>query len=102
MYHSVWLQEMWNSCTSVFPNTRAWEQQERNKTKRHEDGKKSQLVSQLDLILIDEATADRLFRLAKKEGTIQYGYRTWGTHALVFSQTFEHGNSISMVTARTK
>ena len=39
----------------------------------------------LDLILIDEASADRLFRLAEKEGTIQYGYRTWGTHARVFS-----------------
>ena len=25
---------MKNSCTSVFPNTRAWEQQERNKTKK--------------------------------------------------------------------
>ena len=26
--HSEWLQEMWNSCTSAFPNTRTWEQQE--------------------------------------------------------------------------
>ena len=25
---------MGNACTSVFPNTQAWEQQERNKTKR--------------------------------------------------------------------
>ena len=25
---------MGNSCTGVFPNTRAWEQQERNKTKK--------------------------------------------------------------------
>ena len=33
MCHSVWLQEMGNSCKSVFPNTRAWEQQEPNKTK---------------------------------------------------------------------
>ena len=33
-YHSVWLQDMGNSCTSVFPNTRAWEEQERNKTKK--------------------------------------------------------------------
>ena len=31
---------MGNSCKSVFPNTRAWEQQELNKTKRQEDGKK--------------------------------------------------------------
>ena len=23
-YHSVWLWEMGNSCSSVFPNTRAW------------------------------------------------------------------------------
>ena len=45
------------------------------------------------MILIDEASADRLFRLAKREGTIQYGYRTWGTHARVFSQTLEHENS---------
>ena len=27
------------------------------------------------------------------EGTIQYGYRTRGTHARVFSQTLAHGNS---------
>ena len=27
-YHSVWLWEMGNSSTSVFPNTHAWEQQE--------------------------------------------------------------------------
>ena len=45
------------------------------------------------MILIEEASADRLFRLAKKEGTIQYGHRTWGTHARVFSQTLAHGNS---------
>ena len=25
---------MGNSCTSVFPNTRSWEQQERNKIKK--------------------------------------------------------------------
>ena len=43
--------------------------------------------------MIDEAPADRLFRLAKAEGTIQYGYRTWGTHERVFSQTLAHGNS---------
>ena len=49
--------------------------------------------SQLDLILIDKDLADRLFRIAKKEGIIQYGYRTWGTHAQVFSQTLVHGNS---------
>ena len=37
----VWLKDMGNSCTSVFPNTHAWEQQERNKTKEtDEDGKK--------------------------------------------------------------
>ena len=27
-YHSVWLWETGNSCTSIFPNTHAWEQQE--------------------------------------------------------------------------
>ena len=27
-YHSVWLLETGNSCTSVFPNTHAWKQQE--------------------------------------------------------------------------
>ena len=35
-YHSVWLQEIGNSCTSVFPNTRAWEQQERNRRRMQE------------------------------------------------------------------
>ena len=33
-YHSVWLEEMRNSCTSVFPNTWAWEQQEWNKIQK--------------------------------------------------------------------
>ena len=33
-YHSVWLLETGNSCTSVFPNSHAWEQQEWNKTMR--------------------------------------------------------------------
>ena len=28
--YSGWRQKMWNSCKSVFPNTRAWEQQEWN------------------------------------------------------------------------
>ena len=32
---------MWNSCTSVFPNTNAWEQHELNKaSKQKEEGKK--------------------------------------------------------------
>ena len=31
---------MWNSCTSVFPNTLAWEQQELNDTETDELGKK--------------------------------------------------------------
>ena len=34
-----------------------------------------------------------LFHLEKKEDTIQYGYRKWGTHARVFSKTLVHGNS---------
>ena len=29
----------------------------------------------------------------KKNSTIQYGYRKWGTHAQVFSLTLAHGNS---------
>ena len=29
----------------------------------------------------------------KKEGTIQYGYRKWGTRARVFFQTLAHENS---------
>ena len=43
----------------------------------------AEAVGWLDWILIDEASAYKLFRIAKKEGTIQYGYRTWGTHARV-------------------
>ena len=36
--------------------------------------------------MIDEALAQTgYFVWRKKEGTIQYGYRTWGTHARVFS-----------------
>ena len=34
MYHSVWLYEMYNSCKSVFPNNRPWEQQEINEIKK--------------------------------------------------------------------
>ena len=30
-FHSVWLLKKGNSCTSVFPNTWAWEQQEQRK-----------------------------------------------------------------------
>ena len=52
--------------------------------------------------MIDEASADRLFRLAKMEGTIQYGWRTWGTHARVFSQTFAHGNSKNEIRQRDR
>ena len=33
------------------------------------------------------------FTVGKKETTIQNGYRKWGTHARVFCQTLEHGNS---------
>ena len=36
---------MGNSCTSVFPNTRAWEQQEWNKTKKQEEEDKKQGAS---------------------------------------------------------
>ena len=61
-----------------------------------------QIVSLLDLILTDEASADRQFRLTKKEGTIQYGYRTWETHAPVFSQTLTHGNSKNEIRQRNR
>ena len=36
---------MGNSCTSVFPNTRAWEQLERNKIKETEEELKKRGVS---------------------------------------------------------
>ena len=36
-----------------------------------------------------EASTKRIFRLAKKVSTIQYGNRKGGTHARVFSQTLE-------------
>ena len=35
---------MWNSCTSVVPNTCAWEQQEWNKTKTEEEGEKRRVI----------------------------------------------------------
>ena len=38
----------------------------------------------------------------KKEGTIQYGNRTWGTHARVFSQTLAHGNSKNEIRQRDR
>ena len=59
-------------------------------------------ISWLDLILIDEASADSLFRLAKNERTIQHGYGTWGTHARVFSQTLVHGNSNNEIRQRNR
>ena len=47
--------------------------------------------------MIDEASAHKLFRFERKgRYTIQYGYRTRGTHARVFFQTSLMG------TARTK
>ena len=60
------------------------------------------LVSQLDLILTDETSADGQFRLAKTEGTIQYGYMTWGTHAPVFFQTLAHVNSKNEIRQRNR
>ena len=45
------------------------------------------------VILIDDASAQTDYFTSRKKGTIQYGYRTWGTHARVFSQTLAHGNS---------
>ena len=60
------------------------------------------IKSLLNLILIDEASADRLFRLEKKEGTIQYIYRTWGTHARVFSLTLAHENSKNEIRQRNR
>ena len=39
-HHSVWLQEMCNSYTSVFPNTRAFGQQELYKTRQIKKNKK--------------------------------------------------------------
>ena len=46
----------------------------------------------IDYFLIGEASAKaKLFRLAKRESTIQYGYRKCGTHARVFSQSLVSG-----------
>ena len=44
----------------------------------------------------------RTFRLARKAITIQYGYRKCGTHARVFSQTLEHGDSKNDIRQRKK
>ena len=32
---------------------------------------------------------------------MQYGYRTWGTHARVFSETLAHGNSKNEIRQET-
>ena len=48
------------------------------------------------------ATAGTIVCLAKKEGTMQYGYRKWGTHARVFVlQTLAHGNSKNEIDEET-
>ena len=39
---------------------------------------------------------------AKKESTIQNGYRTWGTHARMFSQTLAHGSSKNEIRYRNR
>ena len=56
------------------------------------------------LILIDKASVQvtDYFTSRKKEGTIQYGYRTWGTDAGVFSQTLTHRNSKNEIRQRDK
>ena len=41
-HHSVWHDMTWNTCTSVFPNTRIWRQQEQN-SKTDEEGKKKRV-----------------------------------------------------------
>ena len=52
---------MGNSCTSVFPNTRAWEQQERNKTKKtDEDGKKRGVSMERSKAGTNKRSPDRL------------------------------------------
>ena len=40
--------------------------------------------------------------LSEKASTIQYGYRKWGTHARVFSQTLAHGNSKNEIRQRKR
>ena len=40
----MWLQEICNSCTSVFANIRAWEQQEWNKKKKTAEERKTKSV----------------------------------------------------------
>ena len=57
----------------------------------------------LKFILIDEASDQIDYcALQKKECTIQYGYRTLGTHARVFSQTLWHGNSKNEIRQRNR
>ena len=62
------------------------------------------MVVKFYLILIDEVSAQVTDYLAsrKEEGTIQYGYKTWGTHARVFSQTLAHGNSTNEIRQRDR
>ena len=95
--------EMGNSCKSVFPNTRAWEQQEWNMIKKQTkkaseawflirwfstatSGTKPIKVSAMHVYIL-------LHQRDKWGSTIQYGYRKRGTHARAFSQTLTHGNS---------
>ena len=71
--------EMWNSCTSVVPKL-AWNNE--NETRREN----------LDIIIVSfwQATLrpSRSCRFAKKEGTIQHGYRNGELmHASIFPNT---------------
>ena len=72
--------EMRNSCTTVFPNARAWEQQER-----------------FFFHLVSWHFTLRMFFhchcRAIRASFIQYGSRKWGIHARVFSRPHAHGNS---------
>ena len=40
--------------------------------------------------------------IERKKGAIQYGYRKWGTHARVFSQTLAHENSKNEIRKRNR
>ena len=43
--------------------------------------------------LFDRHVTTKEYWCPKRASSIQYGYRKWGTHARVFSQTPAHGNS---------
>ena len=50
-------------------------------------------IGLFSLVLIAGSSPQKSISARREQVPLKYGYRKWGTHARVFSQTPAHGNS---------